>query len=86
MLGPDHALLQNSLTRYFATAAEKQPHPTILLLQNSSTPLLLLQNSSMAPHNQAKKLASTVTLLQNNWSPLQKKSRFDMLIVKLSRW
>ncbi len=62
---PDHALLQNSPTPLLLLTAPphytaaKQPHP------------LYCSVCKTAP-TKPKKLASTVTPLQNNWSPLQK--------------
>ncbi len=66
MLGPDHALLQNSPTH-------------ALLLKNSPTPTAV-QNSSTAPQNQAKELVFTITPLQKQLESFEKKSRFYMLI------
>ncbi len=53
---------------------------TPLLLQNTSThPTTAAAKHHGTPQTKPKKLASTVTPLQNNWNPLQKRVCFYML-------
>ncbi len=51
----------------------KQPHPATALHRcKTATPHYTAQSAKTAPRHKPKKLASTLTPLQNNWSPLQK--------------